>query len=51
MDRRKISIEKNKSFLETLNSDDLNLELAANIENMLNLRELIKMKARQVYQE
>lgn len=51
MDRRKISIEKNKSFYESLNSDDLNLELAGNIENMLNLRELIKMKARQEYQE
>jgi hypothetical protein len=51
MDRRKISIEKNKSFYETLNSDELNLELAANIENMLNLREIIKMKAREDYQQ
>jgi hypothetical protein len=51
MDRRKISIEKHKSFFDTLNSDELNLELAANIENMLNLREIIKMKARQTFDE
>jgi hypothetical protein len=51
MDRRKISVEKNKSFYESLNTDELNLELAANLEHMLNLREIIKMKARQDYLE
>ena len=51
MDKRKIIVEKGKSFYEYLNSDDLNLELANNVENLLTLREVIKMKARQTFEE
>jgi hypothetical protein len=51
MDRRKIKVEKDRSFFEALNSDELNLELADNIESLFNLREIIKMKARQTFDE
>lgn len=51
MDRRKIVVEKGKTFYESLNSDELNLEIANNLENLLDLREIIKMKARQTYDE
>jgi hypothetical protein len=49
MDKRKIIVEKGNTFYDTLNSDDLNLEIANNLENIFSLREIIKMKARQMY--
>ncbi len=51
MDRRKILEEKEKTIYETLNSDDLNLELAQNIEHLLELKEIIKFKANQSFVE
>lgn len=51
MDKRQILAEKGNTFYESLNSDDLNLELANNLENIFSLREVIKMKARHMYEE
>ena len=51
MDRRKILIEKENTIYETLNSDDLNLELAQNIEHIFELKEIIKYKANQTFIE
>lgn len=51
MDRRKIEVEKGKVLYDALGSDELNLELANNLENLFELREVVKMKARQHFQE
>lgn len=51
MDRRKIYLEKEKTLYETLNTDELNLEIAKNIEIMLDLKEIIDVKAQQLYKE
>ena len=51
MDRRKILIEKSQSFYDSLDSDELNLEMAENIENMSVLKEIIMVKAREEYRE
>jgi hypothetical protein len=51
MDRRKIQIEKENTIYETLNSEELNLELAQNIEHLFELKEIIKYKANQTFIE
>jgi hypothetical protein len=51
MDKRKILAEKAQTFYNTLNSDELNLELAENLENIYGLREIIKLKARETFEE
>jgi hypothetical protein len=51
MDKRKIVVEKGRTFYESLNSDELNLEIANNLENLFELRELVKLKARQSFDE
>lgn len=51
MDRRKILIEKENTIYETLNSEDINLELAQNIEYLHELKEIIKYKANQSFVE
>jgi hypothetical protein len=51
MDKRKILAEKAQSFYDTLNSDELNLELAENIENINGLKEIIKLKARETFEQ
>ena len=51
MDRRKILIEKENTIYDTLNSEDLNLELAQNIEHLFALKEIIKYKANQTFME
>lgn len=51
MDRRKILIEKDNTIYDTLNSEDLNLELAQNIEHLFELKEIIKYKANQTFME
>ena len=51
MDRRQLELGKDNYLFNALNSDDLNLELANNIEIMTELRELIKVKAVQSYSE
>jgi hypothetical protein len=51
MDRRKILIEKENTIFDTLNSEEINLELAQNIENLAELREIIKFKANQSFME
>ncbi len=55
MDRRKIYIEQentnSNTIYDTLSSEDINLELAQNIENLFELREIIKFKANQSFME
>lgn len=51
MDRRKILLEKSQTFYDSLNSDELNLEIAKNLENIHELRELIMMKAREDFKK
>lgn len=51
MDRRKILREQQNSLYEALNSEELNLELANNIENLLNLKDIILTGAYQSYHE
>jgi hypothetical protein len=53
MDRRKIYIEQENTntIFDTLSSEDINLELAQNIENLFELREIIKFKANQSFME
>ena len=49
MDRRRLLDQKALKLTEILNSEELNFEIANNIENFINLRELIKIKARETY--
>jgi hypothetical protein len=51
MDRRKIYLDQQQTFYESLNNKDLNLEIAKNIELMVDLKEVIRMKAIQSYDE
>lgn len=51
MDRRKILVEQENTIFDTLNCDEINLELAQNIENLYELREIIKFKANQSFME
>ena len=51
MDRRKIYLDKQETFYDTMNTNDLNLEIAKNIELIVDMKEIIKMKAFQSYEE
>lgn len=51
MDRRKIYNETNKTIYDALNTDEINLEIANNLENMSDLKEIIKLKAMQTFEE
>jgi hypothetical protein len=51
MDRRKIYLENQQTFYESLNNRDLNLEIAKNIEHLTDMREVIRIKAIQTYEE
>ena len=51
MDRRKIYLDKQETFYDTMNAKELNLEIAKNIELVVDLKEIIKMKAFQTYEE
>lgn len=49
MDKRRIIKEKEKTLLRNLNSDEMNLELASKIDELHNLKEIIKVKSSQSY--
>ena len=49
MDRRKIIQEKEITLRHNLNSEEINIELASKIEEMMNLKEIIKAKAASNY--
>lgn len=49
MDKRKLLNNKELKLNEILLSEDLNLEIANNIENIMDLKDLIRMKAAENY--
>jgi|LauGreDrversion4_2_1035121.scaffolds.fasta_scaffold1045634_1 hypothetical protein len=49
MDRRKLLDNKALKLNDILQSEDLNLEIANNIENILELKSVIRMKATENY--
>lgn len=51
MDRRQFEFQSDDTLYEALNTNELNLELANNIEIMTELRDVIKAKAVQSYEE
>lgn len=51
MDRRKIKIDTQSTIFDSLDSDEVNLELAQNIETMIELKDIIKSKAVQSFEE
>jgi hypothetical protein len=51
MDRRKICLDRQHTFYENLNNKELNLEIAKNIELITDLKEIIRVKAMQTYED
>jgi hypothetical protein len=51
MDRRKIYLDNQQTFYNSLNNKDLNLEIAKNIELLVDLKDVIRVKAMQSYEE
>ncbi len=51
MDRRKLYVDKQETFYNTLNSKELNLEIAKNIELLVDMKDLLRVKAIQSYDE
>jgi hypothetical protein len=49
MDRRKLLDNKALKLNEILQSEDLNIEIANNVENIIELKSLIRIKATEDY--